>query len=101
VHGEWQDSPWLDEGVSYHRKANITKTMRRLEEYEPNAPIMLRFLTIACAERKLPPGTMVRLERWYYVLPKASHPFSRAEWQAFEPEWTTNTMAETSCPETL
>ncbi|OGJ70237.1 hypothetical protein A3G69_02140 [Candidatus Peribacteria bacterium RIFCSPLOWO2_12_FULL_53_10] len=100
VDGEWQESAWLDEGVSYHRKANLTKTLRRMEEHGHNAPMLLRFLALACMERGLPPGTMIRLERAYYVLPKPEQPLSRREWGAYEPKWTSDTMAETSCPET-
>jgi hypothetical protein len=96
--GEWQEAAWLDEGLSYHRKANITKTLRRLEEQGHNSAILLRFLSIACKERELPPGMLIRVQRSYYVLPNPPRPLRLAEWRAYEPEWTVDTMAERPCP---
>lgn len=95
--GELQEEPWLDEGLSYHRKAHLTKTLRRLEEQGHNTPMLLRFLAIGCRERQLPPGTMIRLERAYYILPQPKKPLRIAEWRTYKPTWTTDTMAERSC----
>lgn len=99
----WQEnevdasSSWLDEGFPYHRKANITKTLRRLEE-QPGSPILLQFLALACRERSLPQGTNVSLERSYYILPFPTKPLRIAEWRNFQPEWTMDSLAERPCP---
>ncbi|TSC59445.1 MAG: hypothetical protein Greene041662_477 [Candidatus Peregrinibacteria bacterium Greene0416_62] len=101
VEGMLQEAPWIDEELSYHRKANLTKTLRRLEDQGHNAPMLLRFLALACHERALPPGTMIRLERAYYILPYAEKPLSLSDWRNYIPEWTTDTMAERPCPDHL
>lgn len=95
---ELQEEPWLDEELSYHRKANLTKMLRRLEEQQHNAPMLLRFLALACRERQLPPGTMIRLERSYTILPYPEKPLTVADWRNYIPERKTDTMAERPCP---
>lgn len=95
---EWQETPWLNEGISRFRRAGVTKTLRRLEEQGPDSPRTQQFLLIACRERALPPRTPIRLQRMYHILPKPERPLTVAEWKTYVPDWKTDTLAERSCP---
>lgn len=98
---QWQEAPWLDEGLSYHRKANITKTLRRLEDQGTGSPILQQYLALSCRKQGAPPGTTIRLQRAYYILPFPPQPLRFAEWRSYQPEWNGDTMAERFCPEIL
>jgi hypothetical protein len=70
-----------------------------LDEFQDNRKQLAdRFLHLKCKEFDIPPGTPMRLEYEYYIIPRHEVRHTRAWWNAWRPNPQRYIGFETFCP---
>lgn len=82
--------------VSFLRRANELKIIRRMED-EKEEPLRQAYIDDVCRRHNIPTGTQMRMTRRWHVIPKNEHTQSAEWWHAWEPDWKSNRLSETTC----
>jgi len=99
-HWEVVDSLGPDEKGKFHG-SSMLKLIRRIDQNEHQGPLRERFVHRTCTTKNLLPGTQLRLTRSYHVIPRNKTPQSISWWQNWQPDWRTNEVLTTRCPDIL
>lgn len=95
---EWQRLMTIDEdAVSWWQRAPELKTIRRMED-DNMQPLQERYLHDICKRKSLAEGTVIRMTKQWFIIPKHEKTLSAEWWNAWEPEWHSAHLAQTACP---
>ena len=98
IDGNWTHIFTLNsDTVSWLQRAPELKIMRRMDE-DRMEPLQERYVHDFCRIHGIPSGTDMRLRRRWHVIPRNPTTRDTAWWNAWEPEWKSQVLIETSCP---